>query len=131
MTPWFIKSKGTFTISRKELPIDIDEITRMADPSQPRTFMQALMQTLPNQPELWSEDLGNPIRDAIIDCIDLLTEQDKFVINSIFWEQLSYSELGERMRCVKTACLEIDTGSTRKSQRAAAHAQHTEGLHTK
>lgn len=106
MTFWFIKTKETFTISRKEVPVDIAEITQLADPSQPRTFFQALMQCAPNQDEMHSEDLGNPIREAILDCMDLLSEQDKFVLDAIYWEQATYMELAKRLRCLHTTCME-------------------------
>jgi len=106
MTPWFIKSKETFTISRKEVPVDIAEITQLPDPSQPRTFFQALMQASTGQDEVYSEDLGNPIRDAILDCMDLLSEQDKFVLDAIYWEQITFVELAKRLRGLHTTCME-------------------------
>lgn len=103
---WFIRAKETFAISRKEIPVDIAEITQLRDPAQPKTFMQALMQAAPSEDEVYSEDLGNPVREAVLDCMELLTEQDRFVIDAIYWEQATYVELAKRLRSLHATCME-------------------------
>ena len=99
MTPWFIRIKGSVPISRKEVPVDIAEVSNLPDLSQPETAWQALMQTMPNQDAELSKDVPNPIRDAIVDCVEMLSEQDRYIINAIIWEQVTLSVLGSRLGC--------------------------------
>lgn len=97
MTPWFIRIKGSVPISRKEVPVDIAEVSNLPDLSQPKTAWQALMQAMPNQEAELSKDVPNPINSAIVDCVDMLCEQDRFIINAIIWEQVTLSVLGDRL----------------------------------
>jgi len=126
---WYIKAKDTFTISRKEIPVPLAEITQMRDPAQPKTFMQALMQAAPNENEIYSEDLGNPVREAMLDCMDLLSEQDKFIIDAIYWEQITYVELAKRLRSLHAARMEACRSRRAKLKGAVTDEYHAERLY--
>jgi len=128
---WFIKAKDIFTISRKEIPVPLAEITQMRDPAQPKTFMQALMQAAPSEDEVYSEDLGNPIKEAILDCMELLTEQDRFVIDAIYWEQATYVELAKRLRSLHATCMEAYRSRRTKPKGVVTDEHHSERLHIK
>jgi len=108
MTPWFIKSKVGITITRKEIPLSDHEINNLIDESQPINIWQSLMQEAPghmfkvpkNQPDL--------IKDALLDCMEMLTEQDQYVIDAIIYEQTGYPTLAERLRLQYSTCMEAN-----------------------
>lgn len=64
---------------------------------RPQTAMEALMQAPPGvEPEESMEEV-QPLREIIAQCIDLLSEQDQFVINAINSERVTLQELGDRL----------------------------------
>lgn len=84
----------------KEIPIE-DEYLELAlhnkKFNKPESIFQALMETPPClEPEEHSEEIDF-VREAIIDAIDSLSDQDKFIVEAVNYERLTYCELGERM----------------------------------
>jgi DNA-directed RNA polymerase specialized sigma subunit len=43
-----------------------------------------------------------PLREAVADCIDLLSEQDRFIVDALNSEMVSLEELGSRLGVTKT-----------------------------
>ena len=39
----------------------------------------------------------NVIKEALLDCMEMLVEQDQFVIDAIIYEQITYPKLAERL----------------------------------
>lgn len=97
MMQWFMTIKKDVPLFFKELPIDTQEIERMPDQTVPRTELQALMQVMPGYEELPSEQTPNPIREALLNSMEMLTEQDKYVLDAIYWEMITFAELGKRL----------------------------------
>jgi len=64
---------------------------------RPQTAMEALMQAAPgDEPEESMEEV-QPLREVVAMCIDMLGDQDKFVINAINSERVTLQELGDRL----------------------------------
>ena len=111
---WFLtRSKENF-INRKEIPIDNYELYNLPDESQPVNIWQALMQAAPGKAIKIPADQPNIIKEALLDCMEMLTDQDKYVIDAIIYEQISYPTLGKRMRHIVNTRMAIDTGCIRK-----------------
>lgn len=95
--PWFIKSKVGITINRKEIPLTDYELNNLVDESQPINIWQSLMQTTPGGVIKIPADQPDILKEALLDCMEMLSDQDQFVINAIIWEQTGYPTLGERL----------------------------------
>ena len=84
----------------KEIPVETHQLEKALSKhktSKPDSFMQALMESYPlEEPEISSEDI-DVIKESILEAIDTLSEQDRFIVNAINYEGLTYVELGERM----------------------------------
>lgn len=128
---WFMTSKKDIPLNYKELPIDQVEIERIPDPATPRTMIQALMQAMPGFEEKISQEEPTPIKDALLESMELLTDQDKYIIDAVFWEQITFEELGKRLRSIGSACMEIDRCSKEKSQAIIVNEHHTKEFYSK
>ena len=105
MTPmWFLTSTKDNFINRNEIPLDTAKLQNLADESQPINMWQSLMQTIPGNEPKFSSDQVDVIKEA------LLRDQDKFVIDAIIYEQITYPKLADRLRCIHTSCVETYTG---------------------
>ena len=49
------------------------------------------------EPIQQSRDALQPLREAVADCLDMLVEQDRFIINCMNSEMITYDELGKRL----------------------------------
>lgn len=87
---------------RREIPTEAKPLEHHVNKSQyknqyaPESEMEALMMALPlNEPE----DVYHisPLRQAVMDCMDALSEKDRYCIDAIFAERITYAELGERL----------------------------------
>lgn len=97
MTLWFLTSSKDNLINRNEIPIDNEQLHRLVDESQPINIWQALLQATPGAEVMTPSDAPNIIKEAVLDCMEMLREQDKFVIDAIIYEQITYPALGERL----------------------------------
>ena len=113
--PWFIKSKVGITINRKEIPLTDYELNNLIDESQPINIWQSLMQAAPGGAIKIPADQPDVLKEALLDCMEMLRDQDQFVINAIIWEQTGYPTLAERLRSIHATCLETDAGCVRQS----------------
>ena len=105
---WFMNSNKDSSLYYRELPLDTEEIERMPDLTKPESFIQALMQTIPGSNEALSDEEPNLIREALLDSMELMTDQDKFIIDAIYWEMITFEQLGNRLRSIHATCMEIN-----------------------
>jgi DNA-directed RNA polymerase specialized sigma subunit len=94
---WFLTSERSAAINRREVPLDTDEIHKLVDESQPINMWQSLMQAAPGENIKLAADEPNIIKEALLDCMEMLTDQDKFVIDAIIYEQITYPKLAKRL----------------------------------
>ena len=105
---WFMTSNKDTSLYYRELPLDTEEIERIPDLTKPESFIQALMQTVPGENAAASNEEPNLIREALLDSMELMMDQDKFIIDAIYWEMITFEELGNRLRSVYPTCMEIN-----------------------
>lgn len=94
----------------RELPFDMDVLLALRPTGRPETDMQALMETPPGHSQEPSKQALQPIREAVADCVDSLHPRDKFIIDSLMSEQITFAELGKRLRSLYSPCVEACTG---------------------
>ncbi len=87
---------------RKETTVDLVGRFTPMHKSHPDNPLEALMKTAPGEsPETSMEELM-PLREAVADCLDKLSEQDRWIIDSLNSERVSLQELGDRLGVTKT-----------------------------
>jgi hypothetical protein len=74
----------------------------LADPAQPATDLQALMEAAPGFDPVESVAQLQVFREAVNDCFAALTQKERYVIEAKTMEGLSYSKLGTRLGCSKS-----------------------------
>jgi len=84
-------------VNNREVPFLIDDLLAIAIPPRPEDDWQALMEAVPGDEPAESKEVLQPLREAVADCIDMLSEQDSFIINAMNSEQITYDELGKRL----------------------------------
>lgn len=57
------------------------------------------MEAGPGQTIQTSNDEIESLRNIVVYCIDMLSEQDRFIIEAINYEQVTYDQLGKRLGC--------------------------------
>lgn len=93
----------------RELPFDMDILLALRPTGRAETDIQALMETPPGHVPEPSKQALQPIREAVADCIDSLHPEDKFIIDSLMSEQITFAELGKRLRSLYASCVEACT----------------------
>lgn len=83
--------------NKREIPIDVDELLSLLGSYQPEDEYQALMEAPPHHEPAECKTAVNNLRDIVKDCIDLLIEPDKYIVEAINYEQVTYDVLGERL----------------------------------
>ena len=68
--------------------------TYRQDKARPLTMMQAMME---NRDDEESVEELQPLREAVVDCIEQLSTQDQFIVDAINSEFLSFSQLAARL----------------------------------
>jgi len=83
---------------RKEYPTEAKELEYLTNKNQyaPENEFEALMMALPNHEPADIDDIS-PLRLAIMECVDALEPRDKYVIDAIYTERITYEELGARL----------------------------------
>jgi len=69
---------------------------------RPETPIEALMMAAPFQDPIESTQELQPLREAVASCIELLSEQSRFIIDAVTSEIISLQELGDRLGVTKT-----------------------------
>lgn len=85
------------SVNGKEIPYDVFKLTFLMPAARPDNEMQALMEAAPGQTIETSNDEIDLLRSIVIYCIDMLSEQDRYIIESINYEQITYEQLGKRL----------------------------------
>jgi len=106
---WFLTSNKDNFINRQEIPIDTQKLHYLVDDTQPINIWQSLMQAAPGKEIKLPKDAPNIIKEAVLDCMEMLLEQDQFVIDAIIYEQITYPKLAVRLRSIYTTCMEANT----------------------
>ena len=87
---------------RKTVNFNEGLVSGLGQPRRPETPIEALMSAMPgDEPEESLEEFI-PVRDAINECVEMLEEQDRFVVEAVFFECISLDTLGERLGVSKT-----------------------------
>ena len=106
---WFLTSNKGTVINRQEIPLDTQELYNLPDESQPINIWEALLQATPGSTVKIPSDEPNIIKEALLDCMEMLRDQDQFVIDAIIYEQITYPKLADRLRGIYSACMETNT----------------------
>ena len=85
------------SVNGKEIPYDVFKLTFLMPAARPDNEMQALMEAAPGQTIETSNDEIDLLRNMVVYCIDMLSEQDRYIIESINYEQITYEQLGKRL----------------------------------
>ena len=83
----------------REIPLDIDELLKLIPPARPENDWQALMEAPPGFEPIESKQIEDEISDIVRDCVELLLDQDKYIVQAIAYECISYEQLGYRLGC--------------------------------
>lgn len=92
---WDISKSMTF--HKREIPLNVDDLLRLLDSYQPENEYQALMEALPFHEPKRARNSINEVQEIVIDCIEILLEKDRYIINAVNYEQVSYQTLGMRL----------------------------------
>lgn len=94
---WFLTVTKTMNFNNKEIPLTYDELNGLVPAGIPENPFQALMETAPGETVPLSYEEIIDFKEAIIDCIDMLSEQDRFIIDAVTYERVTFAELGSRL----------------------------------
>jgi len=83
----------------REFPLDVDELLKHIPQRRPETDWQALMEAPPGYEPAESKQVVNEIEDIVRDCVEMLLEQDRYIVEAIAYERISYEDLGYRLGC--------------------------------
>ena len=84
-------------LNNREVPFDIDDLIAISLKPRPENEWQALMEAAPGYEPIQPKDVLQPLREAVADCIDMLSEQDRMIIDAFNSERITYDELGKRL----------------------------------
>lgn len=82
----------------------------------PENPLQALMESMPNTGPEESVIELEPVREAVAEAVDMLTEEEQWVINALYSEQLSMSKVGKQLNVSKTHVFRIRNRALLKLQ---------------
>ena len=83
--------------NKREFPVDIDDLLNLLNNYQPENEYQALMEARPFEEPEPHKNIFNEAQDIVLDCLEILLDQDKYIIQAINYEQVSYEVLGQRL----------------------------------
>jgi hypothetical protein len=89
-------------MSSKEITVDLLGRYSPMYQSAPSNPMEALMQAAPGEEPHTSMEELLPLREAVADCLDKLSEQDRWIVDCLNSERVSLQELGDRLSVTKT-----------------------------
>lgn len=85
--------------NKREIPVDVDELLSLLGSYQPENEYQALMEAPPMQEPAECKTMVSELQEIVQDCIELLLDTDRFIVEAINYEQVTYEVLGERLGC--------------------------------
>jgi len=80
-----------------EIPVVFQDWSTVHDQQRPFSPMQALMESGPTLDARSSVTELQPLREAVADCIDVLSDQDRFMLEAIHIERITVRELAVRV----------------------------------
>ena len=92
---WEFSSSVSY--SKKEIAVNIDDLMNLLQNYQPENEYQALMEAVPFKEPEEHKNLVSEASEIVLDCMEILLEQDKYIILAINYEQVSYEVLGQRL----------------------------------
>ena len=84
-------------LNNREVPFLIDDLLAISLKPRPDNDWQALMEAAPGDEPIQSRDALQPLREAVADCMDMLSDQDRMIIDAFNSERITYDELGKRL----------------------------------
>ena len=84
-------------VNNREVPFLIDDLLAITISPRPEDDWQALMEAVPGDEPVESKETLQLLRESVADCIDMLSEQDHYIIDAMNSEQITYDELGKRL----------------------------------
>ena len=92
------KFSSTVSYTSRDIPFDTEELMDLlSNYYQPENEYEALMQAAPFEEPTTPKNYIDEIYDIVLDCLEVLLDQDKFIILAINYEQVTYEELGARL----------------------------------
>lgn len=85
---------------RREFTASFEFLSQLLQNSgthKPDNEMQALMEAAPGDNLAVDVESLQVLREAVVDCIDLLNDQQIIIIDGIFGEKVTYQELADRL----------------------------------
>lgn len=103
-------------MAKSDIPQDNNVFaTSYLSKQRPTTAMEALMLSIDDDIEESIEEL-QPLREAVAMCIEQLDEQDRFIVDAVNSEFLSYEELGKRLGVSKPHAWRLKNNAYAKLQ---------------
>jgi DNA-directed RNA polymerase specialized sigma subunit len=84
-------------LNNREVPFNMEDLLSLHLRPRPENEWQALMETPPGHEPIEPKDVLQPLREAVADCIDMLSEQDRMIVDAFNSERITYDELGKRL----------------------------------
>ena len=81
----------------REISVDISKLAFLFPSAQPEDEYQALMEARPFEEPEPHKNIFVEAQDIVLDCLEILLDQDKYIIQAINYEQVSYEVLGLRL----------------------------------
>ena len=82
---------------RRETPVVFQDWSTVHELQRPFSALQALMETRPDGAEMDCVLGLQPLREAVVDCIDLLCERDQVLLEGTHIERITVRELAVRV----------------------------------
>jgi hypothetical protein len=84
-------------LSLPEFPVDFQDWPLVSDGGMPANPLQALMEAAPNTEPAETLLDFQLFKEAVTDCIDTLSAQDRYIIEAVLFERLTFRPLGARL----------------------------------
>jgi len=85
------------TMTNKDSSLSPMHIASMRGHRRPDTPIEALMMAGIGEDAVESVQELQPLREAVASCIEQLSDEDRFIIDAINSEMISFEELGQRL----------------------------------
>jgi DNA-directed RNA polymerase specialized sigma24 family protein len=81
----------------REVPYEISDLLLRIKNQTPENEWQALMEAEPNVEPSQNKKAIQILREAVVDCMDMLSPQDLMIIDAFNSERITYDELSKRL----------------------------------
>lgn len=87
----------TMSFSGREVSFDLSALINIAPRKKAESTTESLMYSEAHEFLEDKFELIESLRDVVIDSIDMLSEQDRYIIEAIVYEQITFDELSKRL----------------------------------